>query len=691
VSRPATATAGVPIVSPVLLRTHLNLDLASDYPIEDETFRFRIAAEGLIPGTEFTTEIGGSVTLDLNAEAHESLTAAITVPYAGNWTVKITEGLLNPQHLLGSPFVVSVGAAQTDPAACTVEFPDDIVAGSVFSLSVSTMDSFLNPTAHGDDSFYGVINGIKQQLVPSDGKFVYINSAYSAAADYALFVYHDATGSQIANSPLRFTVTPAAPNAARSTHTKPPEAIDSGSSSSLTLQAFPSDQFDNAIPVAAGYTLSVVGLDNDGDGTFDLTFENAYSVTLAIPRGIKATVVVTFALGGTIIGDGDAVKIRISPPRNWNLILGGVALFCIIGVLLKVLLDKFGRDEIKRDEEAQISAEGKLKEVIAGKVWSQNVFSGLETFDVTTDVANGALKAAAGPGSLHAVLFYGFILLAVVSAPLGVYQILLRSKVKSGYRAMMAGTPEEVERYAKALDENDEERTEEKLKTKRKFIVLDMTVMELGIHGLVWEDVPSLLLNFIVLMLDMRAGEKATMSTYASFVSFGFSCVMAGRKMGLPSLKKEQLVKKRDLEKVMRKNGWLDEFGGKENKDIDKQPSVGGLFKDLKTVRLSQYGKENQQTSAGEVLEEVRAIKPSQVAPLVAGVSGGKIAAKAGGVVRAAADTGGADAEAGRLKRELASAREREAAAQKELEKKARELEKLMEENLGLRSRRTSD
>jgi hypothetical protein len=91
------------------------MDLRETYPIEEETHRYQIKAVGLIPGTQFTTDIYGDVKFNHSAFTFASLTANVTVPYAGAWIVTVTEGLLNPQTLLGSPYEVQVNPAPTDP------------------------------------------------------------------------------------------------------------------------------------------------------------------------------------------------------------------------------------------------------------------------------------------------------------------------------------------------------------------------------------------------------------------------------------------------------------------------------------------------------------------------------------------------------------------------------------------------
>ena len=87
--------------------------------------------------------------------AHASLTASVVIPYAGDWTLEVTQGTYNVQHFLGSPRLITVAAAATDPDSCVVKIPRgrSITAGSSFEAIVETFDEFENPTSHPEDSF----------------------------------------------------------------------------------------------------------------------------------------------------------------------------------------------------------------------------------------------------------------------------------------------------------------------------------------------------------------------------------------------------------------------------------------------------------------------------------------------------------------------------------------------------------
>ncbi|GMI22403.1 hypothetical protein TeGR_g11420, partial [Tetraparma gracilis] len=60
---------------------------------------------------------------DETSPAHASLTASVVIPYAGDWTLDVTQGTYNVQHFLGSPHLITVAPAATDPASCALETP----------------------------------------------------------------------------------------------------------------------------------------------------------------------------------------------------------------------------------------------------------------------------------------------------------------------------------------------------------------------------------------------------------------------------------------------------------------------------------------------------------------------------------------------------------------------------------------
>ncbi|GMI25620.1 hypothetical protein TeGR_g13322, partial [Tetraparma gracilis] len=79
-------------------------------------------------------------------------------------------------------------------------------------------------------------------------------------------------------------------------------------------------------------------------------------------------------------------------------------------------------------------------------------------------------------------------------------------QVKASYRQIIRGDDPEL---AKALDAANGVLSPESIAIRRSLIVLDMTVCDVGIRGFIIEDLPSILLNSAVILLEMRAGSKA--------------------------------------------------------------------------------------------------------------------------------------------------------------------------------------
>ncbi|GMI32242.1 hypothetical protein TeGR_g5448, partial [Tetraparma gracilis] len=161
---------------------------------------------------------------DPSSPAHASLTASVVIPYAGDWTLDVTQGTYNVQHFLGSPHLITVAAAATDPASCVVKIPGgrSITAGSSFEAIVETFDEFENPTSHPEDSFKSRVelgnseeNFGNRHVLPPDHTFSEIQTVAGA---YKLFLYHTNTQREVAGSPFSFDVLPAAASADASTH-----------------------------------------------------------------------------------------------------------------------------------------------------------------------------------------------------------------------------------------------------------------------------------------------------------------------------------------------------------------------------------------------------------------------------------------------------------------------------------------
>jgi len=249
VTPPASLTAGTPYQTTLTLRDSANSPLSPTYPLEAELYRYRITATGFIPGTEIASTIEGTISL---SNSSNTLTASLVIPYAGNFAVAVTEGILNPQTLRNGAFQVTVNPAPTDPAHCASSFPTAVTAGSPFAIALSPFDSFSNPTSHPDDEFEAYFDSSPSTRFPltrSDSTFTF-SSPMTAASSYRLHVLHLLHGdTEVAHSPFTFDVSPAPPSNQHCEQAR--EGIttfDPSTGANLALQVFAFDRFKNLVP-----------------------------------------------------------------------------------------------------------------------------------------------------------------------------------------------------------------------------------------------------------------------------------------------------------------------------------------------------------------------------------------------------------------------------------------------------------
>ncbi|GMI53207.1 hypothetical protein TeGR_g7560, partial [Tetraparma gracilis] len=323
---------------------------------------------------------------------------------------------------------------------------------------------------------------------------------------YKLYLFHTNTQRKVAGSPIGFDVVPDAPSAAASTASAgSTTSIVSAFDTALSLQAFINDAFGNEVLDTPGVVVQVQGLDSlDPAAVDEHVLEGPrYSHTVTVPEGLEATLTISFSLDGTQIGE--PVKILVAPPPPDNTVLYMGIIFGGILVVFGVsnwLYSKFGKRGINAEKEKEVSVDVKLRKILDSKIYAQDTMTLIE--------------------------------------------------VKASYRQIIRGDDPEL---AKALDAADGVLSPESIAIRRSLIVLDMTVCDVGIRGFFIEDLPSILLNSAVILLEMGAGSKAGKSTFASFGSLLFSCLMTGRKSGLRQARRELRQKKLDLEQVERMQG----------------------------------------------------------------------------------------------------------------------------------------
>ncbi|GMI22371.1 hypothetical protein TeGR_g11890 [Tetraparma gracilis] len=406
-----------------------------------------VFATGFITGTNHSTTIEGEILHNSSSPAHASLTASVVIPYAGDWTLHVTQGTYSVQNFAGSPHVITVAPAATTASLCKVAFAPLITAGSTFRATLSTFDAHENPTSHSDDSFIFKLDGDEGTSLREAGSSTLTYSKTMViAGSYKLHVFLESTGEEVAGSPFHFEVKPSVPAAANSTHNVPTtKSVDSTRENTMKLTVNPRDRFGNSILDATGYNVSVSG------GAPEELLPPDYSYTHSIPFGSFDDLALNFTLDGAEIA-GSPIIVSVNP--------------------------------------------------------------------------SSAIYLGATVTTLLLVLF-------------------------TNYRKIIHGDDPEL---AAALDAAGGVLTKESIKIRHQLIVLDLAVATLGINGFVAEDVPSMVLNGAVILIEMLEGTPADESLLASFFALLFSCAMTGRKAGLRQQRRELRQQKMDIEQLERQD-----------------------------------------------------------------------------------------------------------------------------------------
>ncbi|GMI36373.1 hypothetical protein TeGR_g6611, partial [Tetraparma gracilis] len=266
---------------------------------------------------------GASVTLpcavlyNANIPPNAALSASCELTLATTYTVSLLHSRTNPQHIGGSPHVLTIVPAATDPDSCAVEFPSgkSIVAGSRFEAVVIPFDEFKNPTAHAEDAFEGRVelgssgdNVGDRHVLPTDHSF---SELQTIAGTHKLYLYHTGTQNEVADSPISFDVIPAEPDAASSSHNIDFESFESRKSGAAELETrvMPLDMFNNTVPAAQGFAVTI-----DGGEPVSLVGP-AFSYTYMVPAGLSKALKVSFTLDGEEIS-GSPVFIDVAPDNT---------------------------------------------------------------------------------------------------------------------------------------------------------------------------------------------------------------------------------------------------------------------------------------------------------------------------------------------------------------------------------------
>ncbi|GMI34216.1 hypothetical protein TeGR_g11427, partial [Tetraparma gracilis] len=198
-------TAGERIEVALAMMDAYNSTVSNSHPTSAHDLALEVTATGYITGTNFTTTIAGEILYNKYSPAHASLTASVVIPYAGDWTLDVTQGTYNVQHFLGSPRLITVAPAATDPSSCTATVTANLEVGDFFSATISTFDVHGNPTADPSDVSDTLSYWINDDPAPTllDGNTI------SAQVDVpGLQLLHVAVnGVEIGGSPFAFSVT----------------------------------------------------------------------------------------------------------------------------------------------------------------------------------------------------------------------------------------------------------------------------------------------------------------------------------------------------------------------------------------------------------------------------------------------------------------------------------------------------
>ncbi|GMI19981.1 hypothetical protein TeGR_g175 [Tetraparma gracilis] len=574
--------AGTDITVPLTLKNHRNLPIGSEFPASPDIYS--IEATGLIPGTNYSSTITGSIGYDRAAPSSSALTASLKIPFIGDWTISLTGGNSNPQSFFGSPTSVTIFPASTDPASCTTTFPTVITAGSDFTATVSTFDAFLNPTSHAGNTFkFALDDGrLSSSVTRTDASAsVDFSDIMTRAGSYKLEVTFD--DKEVAGSPLYFEVLAAAPHALSSLHNIDFATLESRNTAKvpLELRVAPFDRFNNTLPTATGYAVSI----NDDAPTPLLP--PSFSHTHQIPAGYSGSLRLSFTLDGVPIANSP-VTISVSP--DWTLayvgaamcvlLLVGLACFCWQRVQMK---KQRKLERVERQNELKLSMDEKLVKDITTKVQKQNAYYTLEAGDVLSDIAKPVYVALTlKPGRewlLALVVVVG--LLALVQAYIS---IPVRRKMLKHYRGIIEGDMLHIYAEAEYGKKKDGEQTvgKDNLKLKLDSVTLELTMEELNETTVLIESVPAL----IVFVIEIVVFPKEL--SWVSAVSGLISGVMLGRKTSGGTKKAELKAEKRELEEELEKLA-----GGK--------PTVRGSMMAVESV----FGARKARALEEEVLETV--------------------------------------------------------------------------------------
>jgi hypothetical protein len=89
--------AGRTASAPIYLRDSNDESVSATHPTDAEALGLKVQATGFIPGTDFATTIDGEIVVNEDAVTYASMSASVTIPYAGTWSLAGTHGLCDSE------------------------------------------------------------------------------------------------------------------------------------------------------------------------------------------------------------------------------------------------------------------------------------------------------------------------------------------------------------------------------------------------------------------------------------------------------------------------------------------------------------------------------------------------------------------------------------------------------------------
>ncbi|GMI30323.1 hypothetical protein TeGR_g14635 [Tetraparma gracilis] len=338
--------------------------------------------------------------------AHYSLTASVVIPYAGDWTLEVTQDTYNVQHFLGSPHLITVAAAATDPAECVVTYPKVVTAGSIFTATVSASDSYSNPTDDPADDFKAMLDSSDTPSAMSERTF---SEVMTTAGSKALTILLDET--EISNSPATFQVLPDVPDASTSTHNVGFTTFNSAADATIELRAAPFDRYNNTVSDATGFAVTI----NDEPPT--PLPPPAYASSYEIPAGSTETLTLSFTYNGEEIANSP-VTVEVAPESPFSTETMYIVIVSLIGGV-GVVFAFFTTFQKRSSNTSLMTVQKEIKDGIVGIASN--------AADPATDYLNWYVVVSKCSGAISAI-YIAFVGISVVGATASVAVSLYQMK-----------------------------------------------------------------------------------------------------------------------------------------------------------------------------------------------------------------------------------------------------------------------